>query len=252
MKSFILSLCLVALCGAQTFPFPGPRYAPAAGGGTLPTSLLGLQFWVKADAGTNCNTDTCAITSWNDQSGNANNLTCSNVTFAASVVNSLPSILGSGTAICTFATSINLQSAMTIFAVYKPTSTAAFGTLIAGGNSSFQWLTTDATTNYEQGGLRTDQAFLGGGSHPADTNAHQGMVSYDNTTFTLRLDRSADGSFTPGDSPISSNETVLFEDGATGGERFTGHILEIFAFNRVLNSTEITQMETYLNGRYGL
>lgn len=57
-------------CGASTF------ILNASGNGNI-------KLWLKADAGTSCATDGCALATWADQSGNANTGTVGGTTTPA-------------------------------------------------------------------------------------------------------------------------------------------------------------------------
>lgn len=59
-------------CGASTF------ILNASG-----NSSNNIKLWLKADAGTSCTTDGCALATWSDQSGNANTGTIGGATTPA-------------------------------------------------------------------------------------------------------------------------------------------------------------------------
>ena len=74
---------------------------------------------------------------------------------------------------------------------------------------------------------------------------------YPASTLFFRTNRSADGSFSWGNA-VTANETVVGENGANGGSHFNGYIAELIVYNRQLSSAEISAVESYLYGRYGL
>lgn len=259
MKKIYLGLLVACCLSAQSIPFPGPGGVAVAA--FTPASLSGLQVWYAADFGSNCGGGACtngaSQTTWADQSGNANTASyaggiCSGglvpPIYQTSQINGKPAVafirvtqscLGLGTP-------VNLQTASTIFAVAKLTSTSGTSPIFSGNTNSYSM---DLGRTTEQGAIKVNVALLGNGNATADTNWHQLNQTYDGTTVTFRIDRAADGTGSTGGA-ITANETTIGKDG--GGDALLGQIAELIVYNRVLNGTEIGQVETYLNGRYAL
>lgn len=226
-----------------------------------PSDLSGLQVWHLADFGSNCSgacTNGASQTTWADKSSNANNATngtlgafsCSSGTYNTSQINGKPAVQFVNSPTCfVWGTPINLQTASTMFLVARLTT--------ATGNQS---LVTGATGNplmYEFGrsgkeqSLITSGTVLVAGSAASNTSWHQVNATYNGTTATLRIDRAPDGSASPGEA-ITTNELGFGFNARNPSDIFSGQLAEMIIYNRVLTSPEITQVENYLNGRYGL
>lgn len=246
---------IVGLLSAQSVIFPGP--GAANGAPFSPSDLSGLQVWHAADTGNNCSGSPCTNgatqTTWADKSVNGNTATQTGVgpdIYNTSQINGQPAVTFSASTF-TWATPINLQTASTIFTVMKLTTTAANQVLVTGtvAGAVVQLLAFNNSGIKEQGfSTGVVNAF---GTTAADTSWHQINSTYDNTTAVLRIDRASDGS-TVLSSAILQNSTGFGSYTPGGIFSFTGQLAELIIYNRVLTGPEITQVETYLNGRYGL
>jgi len=233
-----------------------------------PVSLIpvsGLQGWWNADAAnltcTGGCTGTNAVTAWTDLSSNANNLTLANFnnavcgggisTFVASAVNSKSGVLMDNGACYKFGTAINLQTASTIFVVMKHDAASNKGMLVSGDSGSLGYWTTDSSGK-QQGADSVATAALGTGTATGNTSFHQMNMTYNGTTIAYRLDRATDIVVGASANAITANEGGIGNNGSNNNEAFFGTLCEVIIYNRVLSGGEITTVETYLNGRYGL
>jgi hypothetical protein len=250
----------------QALPFPGPGGVAIAS--PIPTS--GLLVWWDTSYGNNCSGVACtngaSQNSWADESGNGNTGTltpavtspCVASVFNTNQINGLPAItfignntVGSETcfSVGNNGTGLNNKTATTMFAVAKLTSTSAINTLAGGTNGSFDWR---ANTSKMQEGLKSCVSSLGTSTSAVNTSWHQLNVTYNATTIAFRTDRAADGSASAS-ATITANWLVLGANFCGGGiEAYNGQLAEYILYNRVLSGGEITTVETYLNGKYGL
>lgn len=124
------------------------------------------------------------------------------------------------------------------------------GSIVSGTTGSLNYFICQSGT-HEQGADKAATSNLGIGTAACDTSWHQINMTYDGSTAVFRIDRASDGS--------ASNSTTITADlvgvainFSTSAELIRGNIAEIFGYDRVLNSTEIGQLENYLHSRYGL
>jgi hypothetical protein len=255
---------VLALCSSSFAQLGGKAAAGGkatfggGGAGVTPDQISGIQAWFAADSGTSCG-GACSngntLTQWNDKSVNADNLasgaSCSTLpTFASSQINGKPAIKFNGSSQCIqLVSSITLTTASTVFAVIDDVSIAAKGSFFSGASGSLVYW---SAPTKEQGADNAATVLLGNGTAAADTSWHQINETYNNTTVTFRLGRATDGSASPS-STLTAVNTIVGANASSGpGEWFNGYIAELIIYNRVLNGTEIGEVEAYLNGRYGL
>jgi hypothetical protein len=251
---------IIALCLASFGQIGGG--AKVGGGATIggqgniatpPTS--GMQFWWNAPSSvcTGGCSGTNPVTTFTDKSPAANNATATTAgTWVASAVNSQPGVLFNGSStLYTFGSTINIQTASTMFVVLKLTATGASGSYIVSGGSGAMDYYFSGGTGKEQGGENSQNANLGNGTAANDTSYHQMNYTYDGTTITFRLGRASDGSASPS-SALSNQESSIGNRAGPPDGWFNGTLVELIIYNRVLSGGEITTVETYLNARYGL
>jgi hypothetical protein len=253
IKAAFLALILIAtilFCSGQIVQQIVSAPAPVSNcGSPASTSLVA---WYEANAGLTC-TSGCSngnvVTAWADQSSSANNLTAylgNGGVYEGSQINGLPAVEFNGTnSQYTFGSDINLQSGLSIFAVYKLNSTSqTLNNIITGNQSgSFNYFGSAAATK-KQGAYLNNISTLGLGNTTANTSWHQTNVTYNNTTINFRLGEASDGSATPS-AAITANEQVI----STGGTPFNGYIAELIIYNAVVSTSA---NETYLNCKYGI
>ena len=236
----------------------GPMGLSGTGGSSaatpVPLTVPDLMFWWKADA--------LNITSGNSMLGMQNFSTALQSIFvgtggsaavANSALNGLPAITMPGASGGRYALSnagFNLGQ-VSVFAVIKPTSFSSPNTIICGGTGAFQFR---VETSGDLGMLKAAVAAIGTSSSALTASTWvQVNGTYNSSTgaYAFRSARSANGSGTSVQS-ISANTNGIGWNSGTAGEDFTGQFAELLVFARVLTSTEITEIETYLNGKWGV
>jgi len=215
----------------------------------IPTANLKLHL--KADSGTSTTVEGETVTGWTDASGNGNNITqmTGQVQYEKYVVYGKPAIKLNGNH------NINLPSASQLgisnsnYEMFIVASTTNSTTnYILGGSSvgDFDFdIVTDSRTGFYSGNTRLDinGAFSVNGFHILN-----GAVTDSSMTFSV------DG----GEPAIQSGSQKSYSTGnlrlggrGDGSYGMTGYIAEVIIYNRSLSSEEKSQVQTYLNGKYG-
>lgn len=228
-----------------------------------PSQLSGLKGWYSSDSLT-CTSGcsgTNVVTALVDKSSNGNNITTTNSpTFYANAVNSKPAVYFNATSsqYGTFGTSINLQSGLTIFFVGSLVSANDAEAIVSGAANSFLYGTAFNSATRHNASAKTGIAWFSFGTAAQTTTGyHQMSVTYKDYSaggsgVAYRLDRSSDGGNATQAGAITANETSVFWRPATSDFYGWLYFVELIIYDRVLNSTEIGQVETYLNGMYGI
>ena len=235
--------------------------------------LSGMLLWWSADVGSNCSSAVCSDggsqNSWADQSGNGNNGTltpsitsaCVASVFHTNQINGKPALTFNGVntagsetcfSVGNSGVGLNNKSATSMFLVAKLASTSVISEIASGTSGSFDWRGSQTTIPAEQIALKACTSGLGNGTATTDTSWHQMNVTYNGTAISFRINRASDGSASPGTS-ITTNWLTLGINPCGGSfNAFDGQIAEFILYSRVLSGTEITTVETYLHGKYGL
>lgn len=223
-------------------------YAVPVGPGGI--SATNLQVWYRADNLTctgGC-TGTNVVTSLNDKSTNANNCTTSgSPTYVASALNSQPGIQGNGTSqYCTMGTPIAWSGNITIFVVQKCSGFSAIFGHVTGANA-LQYFTCagGGEQQIQQSGVGT----LATGTTATDGNFHQLGFTYNNSAYAFYIASTTDGSGTAAGT-ISASSSLIGQSEASN--YLNGQLCEVFIYTRTLTSGEISTVQSYLNGRYGV
>lgn len=251
-----------------------PYATPVAASSTIP--YYGLAIWFSADCITVTNASTCSspsngtsIDTWDDRSGNAIVAWSTNpCTFATSQINSQPAVSFNGSCgsynLIAIGAATQWRNHITIFAVAKAAVTGS-NLGIIGGNNDVYYRIPGAAQSKEQQISDQNIADLGNGTHAVDTNWHQMNVTCTISTLIsasvqpiFRIDRSSDATLNGANCNRwnSNSNSVAIQTLGWGGsnvnELFNGSIAEVIVYNRVLSSTEITDVESYLHAKYGL
>lgn len=221
------------------------------------TSTIGLQIavlsqtqtlWLRADAGTSCNTNGCSVSSWADQSGLGRNATQGTVgnqpIYLNGMVNFNPVVNFDTTAKTMSGIS---SSGMTVFAVRNLSATTGYHTLFASpantdfsirsssgfnGSSNLLYMNGPVAADWSNG-TGTPPNFYVNGKQTAigSTNYHivrataSGVV---NKTYSLSSTFSSRG--------MSGNDAIA----------------EIMVYNTGVSVTQANQIESYLALKYGI
>lgn len=257
----VWTILLHGILAQAVIPWPG---APV-----LPPPLSGMLVWYQAGSSPDCSGSPCtngaAQNNWTDLSGNGNTgivngtrklstagPVCTAPTFNTNQINGKPALTFNGTTDCfglSAGSGVSYLDIM-VFAVVKET----VGESLLGSNSTgfnYQLGATQAITKACTTAIATSNTSIIGSW--VQINAYlDNNVPFANP-WAFRLNRAADGSGTTGTTVIPP-ATGLGGNGCSAGalEMYSGQIAEFLLYNRVLSSTEITTVETYLNSRYGL
>lgn len=218
----------------------------------LPSDIAGLIGWFEAESAT-CGgacSDTNTITEWSDKHTSNNDLlvscSVSDPTYRTNRINGKAAIFFAHASeqCLSFTSAIAFGTGMTVFAVVNVSGQG--GPIVSGGANSFRWWTDKS--DKEQGADKADAVELGQGTAAHDTSYHQINVTYEGTHVYFRLGRAADGD-AASTQTISADITGV---SGQGGGWFGGDIAAIIIYNSVLSGADITKVENYLNGLYGL
>lgn len=248
MQLLSLLLAFLQLSGGLMFPGPGMTSSPPV----LPPS--GMNVWYSADCitytssvcGVPANNST--VTSWADRSGNANNLTSTGgtSTFLTAQLNGKPAVTFSSSKFSL--TAFIPRGNRTLFAVFRSTSGSTEGDLIGGATGAFAY--GFGTTQLVI--VSACQTFGGAGTGSLGSTWHQANVAHNySVNLTFRLDRAADGVVSLASGSGNDSTTVGYTS-CNNSEFFAGQLTELINYPSVLSNAQITQVETYLNNKYGL
>jgi len=253
-----LALILAAMpVWAQTTVLPKTTVLPlttllvGSGGGSNPPT--GMAVWYRGDSQT-CSggcTGTNVVTGYTDKSPNLNGCTMTgSPTYVASAVNGQPGTLfvAASTQYCTFNSPLAWTGAETVFVVWKNTNTTTESTMTVGSATySLRYWSCNGT---EQGADNQSVAQIGQGNAACDTSFHQMGMTYNSSTGVANfyIASTTDGTAT-NSQPLANAEDTVSDPGLAPAN---GILCEILIYPSVLSSGDITTMQSYLHGRYGL
>jgi len=216
--------------------------------GFSPSDLSGMVFWHKSDTGV---TGTSPVTAWADQSGNGNNFAAASggPTLVAADLNGFPALSftsGSNNHLETAASiPYSTFTGLTIAVVLKYTAIGNYGIYIANAADEIRQvpagqlqLATNATNNCIDTVDRSGAYHVVTATHLAATNA-----------LVLRVGGVVVATDTGG---ALTNGIAALGRQISGSFPGTVRIVEDVVYNRVLNSTELGNIEGYLASRYAL
>ena len=236
------------LCAAT---FVGFTYSNAQAVAFSPSSLSGLQFWVDFSDLSTITSSGGLVSQVADKSGNGRDIsqpTSSNrPTIGASTKN--------GMDVLTFDGSDNLKSAVwtqpqpvTMFAVVRNSENSGSNRQIIGNSNSI------SPVFYKSGNVwRLYSASELASSVSVDNSWHYLSGVVNSGSSVLRLDGTQIAAGNTG-SNSWNNTSIAIGNSPDAGNGFgwIGDIAEIFVYSRVLSTSEITQVESYLNSRWFL
>ena len=237
-------------------PFSG--VAPAF----TPGSLSGLVLWLRGDLGV-----TTSPFQWLDQSSSAltfNKGSENDPTVNSSSINGQQGITMSsagalGCTATTSSTALGLSS-YTIYVVMKPTATfPSFSEVLVNSDSnawSSGWGISGAgTAGYISAWSGNYVYFAISPTTLSSGSPYCVRGTWDGSTINIYLNGSI-GTPYSGGVQVNSTSPIFLGTSATGGggggNPYTGDICEVVVVNRVLNSTELSEMAAYILARYGL
>jgi hypothetical protein len=228
-----------------------------------PSTITNLQLWLQADAITGLSDNTQITGTWPDSSGNGRNATSvpgggGGPKWRSSLgPNSKPAVQfgvgGSG-----WFSLPNFMTGFTaghVFVVMKKITKSSFVPAVSGPPIG-DW---GATTG-DLFVFNTDQKIYDGtGSSVRKATVDPGDIT---TNWFVYEVRTASGAwtnyksgtqlFTTATNTVSFNSTPFLAHTVTNTSTYDGYLAEIIFYSRVLNSTEIATVKTYLTFKYGL
>jgi hypothetical protein len=226
----------------------------------VPGTIKDLLFWFESDnvLGTNGQPVYCLGTRVPWASGIGATLpTTSNVTVAAAALNSLPVLAWAGSSsgrTALIGNGFMLSNGATIFAVYNPASltSPATPTLFSGGSTALQ-LRTNSSGQVELDSSNTAMIATSTSSVISVGVWAQFNATYLSSSgaYAFRVARSAVGSGSSVHSINAASNAIAWDPG-NGGQDLNGSLAALIVYGRVLTSTEITNVESYLFAKWGV
>ena len=236
--------------------------ARRASGAFSADDYTGCTLWLKADAITGkANGD--VVDSWPDSAAAANHASrvgSGGATwgplYVASAVNGLPAVdiigVGGPAELGGFTSAASASGAeQTIFAVVYVDTVSSTRTI--RGASGSGGLQVRVETSGKQGLVKQLVANLGSSTNGVSTGAWK-LLTYtysdSGNEVAFRLAAAANGTASTTASLTASTTTRIGQ--VFGGEPFDGKIAELITYSTRLNSTQISEVESYLATKYGL
>jgi hypothetical protein len=223
---------------------------------TLPVKD-GLILWLDAadDNVFNYSSGT-AVSQWRDKSGLNNHVNQTNTTYQperSTSTNGKKTILFSSDYLITDSNILKAYTSYTKIAVVKQTSTSTNGNIIGkstGANTTFWYGASNSIRLYH------NSATILTSSIATTLNTWNILSgSFDSVLLNANIyvNGSSGGSATsPTVTQITTDSDVEIGGFNGAGYYFTGEISEILIFNRVLSTTELKQVHTYLGQKWGI
>jgi hypothetical protein len=209
-----------------------------------------MMAWWKADAGVS--TSEGSVTQWADQSGNARHLTPgSSPTLASSVINGQPAL------------SFTEGNKLEVSGGVSVTSPFSY-VVIAYSTTDISTRSTTIISSYDTS--FNGQLYLGDGNRVQMYNDGNWISSFIDTPVTnnwLKIYNIFDGassSMYVNNDALNPQTGTMATTGFSGwsvggpfyGGDFAGYIAEIIIYNKALDSTDRSQLNSYFSSKYGL
>jgi hypothetical protein len=222
----------------------------------LPNDISGLMVWLDANNvnGTNVQpSDGSSLSLWKDLSGNSNNyvqntgsrqpiFNTAQLPVSSSAINFNGSKYMTGPLISTII--------FTIFVVYKTINTGTNQIIYFNGDSGIN--------GYGPAVFSSNYAILEGGVVwneylSANTNYNMHQVSWNGSTIYTLVNGTIYPVLNPNQGPnFPSLSSSIGSDSGGTGSFFQGSIAEIIFYNKILNASENSSINTYFQTKYGL
>lgn len=259
---------LVTLLGVGQF---GQSQTGPGGVGTSSTNAL----WLKADAGTSTTSNNVAISSWNDQSGNAVHVTqtvsAQQPSFSTSVINGYPAILFDNTnssgqndkLIGPDASVLDNTSGYTFFHVTRPMNLGDARVVVSKRTSVsvdqsfmlFYYTSNNLYTDIQT----TNDRFASVGSFTTSTNyinclVYNGAIATSSLRCTVYRGETFDRNATESSTLVPDNSSPLLigTTDATDSRPFGGYIAELIIYREALNDARRIIVNNYLSAKYDI
>jgi hypothetical protein len=214
-----------------------------AAGQAPPYKLAGLEVWLEARFISGL-ADGAAVTTWPDASGNAHDVTQgggASTTYETGIFNGLPAVRFAGPTYMTTA-AFTINQPFTMITVVQASSAAGGPRIIASGAGS--------TTIFVSGGALSLYAgsVLGSGT-AYDTSPRVLTAVFNGGSSVLRRDGTQ---IAAGAAGADAMATLRLGADGLGSNNYAGDMGAAGIYSRVLTGGEITQVERFLGGAYGI
>lgn len=209
----------------------------------IPSSIAGLQLWLKADAITGV-ANGAALATWPDSSGNGRNATqgtaANRPIYNTNQINGLPAVSFDATNDGMVTTWVVSSGSLTLLVLLR-------ATLTSGNHRAVQ-----GTANWHIGPYQTLYRYFNG-VLMAGHAIVAGAWTYMGATQTTGL-----GILYVNGTPVASNgssglpSTVTLGGSGLFNEPLAGDIAEVIGFNRVITNDERSAIHQYIRKKYAL
>jgi hypothetical protein len=217
-----------------------------------PASIPGLQLWLDASQISGLN-DGDAVATWNDLSGNGNDVTQATAskkpTYKTGIQNGLPAVLFDGVDDFLLITKAFGLTSGTLFVVYKSTA-GSYCVLRTNNDSAGQYFRYAGDGNgywgvFTTGRIETYPASMPGANVAAYVVDVSSAAS--KTVHVNGIDKGAQ-SFTFA-SPTQIN---IGDNLGSGGPYMTGYVMEVGLYNSAISAGNLALLNVYLAAKYGI
>jgi hypothetical protein len=215
-----------------------------------PTSIAGLQAWLKADAGTSTTTDGVAVSQWNDQSGNGRNFTQATGSlqplYKAAIFNGLPVVRFDGVDDFMAVAAALETSNTSFFIVTSFSKVTAFAAFFASSGTAANFRQNNLTGQIQityNGGNTATATDISGARHVIGVQLPLGASG------EIRVDG---GAATAGGANVAAQAGTALQLAAngSGGATMTGDVGEVLLYNSVLSAGNRQAVEAYLKAKW--
>lgn len=231
-----------------------PTVDSGGGGGSDPSSISDLHAWYDADALTGLS-DTDPVAQWDDESINGHHLTqdtgSAQPTYRTNRLNGLPGVAfdGGDGVFTPPSDAFSAVSGATVFVVAQHSSgslgsaQSAFAGRTSGGLNTHSVAGSGSSGNWSLWAGSTLDSGV-----DVSASAHRITAVVDGASSSIDID----GTSQPGNAGTRSSTRWFI--GLSGGfnQNWSGEVFEVIVYTRVLNSTEIADVESYLTTKWGL
>lgn len=228
----------------------------------LPQQIKGLQFWVSADYGTYQNgalttpaiTDNVNLAGWVDRSGQGQNMQFTGGTpkFRTSIQHGLPAASFAGTDFiqAVVGNAAVFPQPMTLIACVKFTGLSGGVNGVFGSDGLHSTIIGFIGVNGTSGNaIVRFGPELSIGSFSDTSNAHVFVGAANGASSFGYIDRVKSS---VGDAGTNSLSGIDLGDTAGAANGMQGYVFEAMFYNRVLTTSEITALTSYLSSKWGL
>ncbi|WP_185113533.1 hypothetical protein, partial [Chryseobacterium sp. CCH4-E10] len=253
---YVFTVPSAQIANMQFFSFAGTQTAPGG--------VSGENLWLRADAGTNTTINGGAITTWNDQAGNAaitgqpTKVGAGSITYATSSMNFNPTINFDGTSgtemTGTTSSASTWSGALTIYGIARMNNAGNIASIFASNSKGLMY----TGNNYYVDGAGCQSAATG---TVTTGTSNLAMVSYNADNPTTASQSFLNGQY-KANHTIGGCTTTVGTGFEIGGRVFggqptrivNGSIPEVIVYNTQHTGNNLSRLaiESYLGIKYGL